>query len=117
MAMDKLIPVVMKLQDAFNVINVRNQIEMPQIVVVGSQSTGKSSVLESIVGRDFLPRGSGIVTRCPLVLQLKRIDAKNSQHMVMGKNGGQDNVEWGEFLHKKGERFYDFAKIRREIEE
>jgi len=41
---------------------------MPQIVVVGSQSTGKSSVLESIVGRDFLPRGSGIVTRCPLVL-------------------------------------------------
>ena len=49
-------------------INVRNQIEMPQIVVVGSQSTGKSSVLESIVGKDFLPRGSGIVTRCPLVL-------------------------------------------------
>lgn len=75
MAMEKLIPVVMKLQDAFNVINVRNQIEMPQIVVVGSQSTGKSSVLESIVGRDFLPRGSGIVTRCPLVLQLKRIEA------------------------------------------
>lgn len=24
------------------------------------QSSGKSSVLESIVGRDFLPRGSGI---------------------------------------------------------
>lgn len=66
--MEKLIPIVMKLQDAFNAINVRNQIELPQIVVVGSQSTGKSSVLESIVGRDFLPRGSGIVTRCPLVL-------------------------------------------------
>lgn len=56
-AMDKLIPIIMKLQDAFNVINVRNQIELPQIVVVGAQSTGKSSVLESIVGRDFLPRG------------------------------------------------------------
>ena len=55
--MDKLIPMMMKLQDAFNVINVRNQIELPQIVVVGAQSTGKSSVLESIVGRDFLPRG------------------------------------------------------------
>ena len=25
------------------------------------QSSGKSSVLESIVGRDFLPRGSGLV--------------------------------------------------------
>lgn len=66
--MEKLIPIVMRLQDAFNAINSRNQIELPQIVVVGSQSTGKSSVLESIVGRDFLPRGSGIVTRCPLVL-------------------------------------------------
>ena len=74
-AMDKLIPLVMKLQDAFNVINARNSIELPQIVVVGAQSAGKSSVLESIVGRDFLPRGSGIVTRCPLVLQLRRLDA------------------------------------------
>lgn len=35
-----------------------------------SQSSGKSSVLENIVGRDFLPRGAGIVTRRPLVLQL-----------------------------------------------
>jgi dynamin 1-like protein len=33
-------------------------------------------VLEHIVGKDFLPRGQGIVTRCPLVLQLKRIDPK-----------------------------------------
>ena len=65
----------MKLQDAFNAINLRGTIELPQIVVVGGQSTGKSSVLESIVGRDFLPRGSGIVTRCPLILQLKRLEA------------------------------------------
>jgi len=34
-----------------------------QIAVVGSQSSGKSSVLESIVGYDFLPRGTGICTR------------------------------------------------------
>lgn len=38
--------------------------------IVFQQSSGKSSVLESLVGRDFLPRGSGIVTRRPLVLQL-----------------------------------------------
>lgn len=38
--------------------------------LTSSQSSGKSSVLESIVGRDFLPRGTGIVTRRPLVLQL-----------------------------------------------
>ncbi|KAG1334869.1 Dynamin-related protein 1C [Cocos nucifera] len=31
---------------------------LPSVAVVGGQSSGKSSVLESIVGRDFLPRGS-----------------------------------------------------------
>ena len=25
--------------------------------------------------------------------------------------------EYGEFLHRKGEKFYDFSKIRKEIEE
>lgn len=34
------------------------------------QSSGKSSVIESLVGRSFLPRGTGIVTRRPLILQL-----------------------------------------------
>ena len=67
--MEQLIPVVNKLQDVFGAIG-SPAIDLPQIVVVGSQSSGKSSVLENIVGRDFLPRGSGIVTRRPLVLQL-----------------------------------------------
>jgi dynamin 1-like protein len=67
-----------------------------------------------------LPRGSGIVTRCPLVLQLKRIDEKNMQMMqAKDKKGNvlKEGNEWGEFLHKKGERFYDFSQIRKEIEE
>ena len=33
-------------------------IELPSIVVIGSQSSGKSSVLESIVGHEFLPKGN-----------------------------------------------------------
>ncbi|CAM9551733.1 unnamed protein product, partial [Choristocarpus tenellus] len=69
MAMEELIPIVNKLQDVFNAIG-ENPVGLPQIVVIGSQSSGKSSVLENIVGRDFLPRGTGIVTRRPLVLQL-----------------------------------------------
>ena len=44
--------------------------KIKKLVVVGSQSSGKSSVLENIVGRDFLPRGNSIVTRRPLTLQL-----------------------------------------------
>lgn len=41
------------------------------------QSSGKSSVLESLVGRDILPRGTGIVTRRPLILQLVHIDPED----------------------------------------
>lgn len=43
---------------------------LPSIVVVGSQSSGKSSVLESIVGHEFLPKGSNMVTRRPIELTL-----------------------------------------------
>ena len=45
-------------------------LSLPRIAVVGGQSAGKSSVLECIVGKDFLPRGTGMVTRRPLLLQL-----------------------------------------------
>lgn len=72
-AMDEhLISTINKLQDALAPLGGGSQspIDLPQITVVGSQSSGKSSVLENIVGRDFLPRGTGIVTRRPLVLQL-----------------------------------------------
>lgn len=45
-------------------------ISLPRIVVVGEQSSGKSSVLEALIGYDILPTGSGIVTRRPLWLRL-----------------------------------------------
>lgn len=44
---------VNKLQDVFATVGVNNPIDLPQIAVVGSQSSGKSSVLENIVGRDL----------------------------------------------------------------
>ncbi|KAA0146822.1 hypothetical protein FNF27_07408 [Cafeteria roenbergensis] len=75
--MDALIPIINRLQDVFNCIG-RPPVDLPQIVVIGSQSCGKSSVLESIVGRDFLPRGTGIVTRRPMVLQLYNVPAAPS---------------------------------------
>ena len=64
----KLVGLVDKLRD----IGLNDLISMPRIAVLGSQSSGKSSLLESIVGINFLPRGSGVVTRRPLELRLQR---------------------------------------------
>ena len=51
------------------------------------QSSGKSSVLESLVGRDFLPRGTGIVTRRPLVLQLIHVDKHDIEAHTLDSGG------------------------------
>uniref|UniRef100_A0A8C4I7R1 Interferon-induced GTP-binding protein Mx n=1 Tax=Dicentrarchus labrax TaxID=13489 RepID=A0A8C4I7R1_DICLA len=94
--MEDLIPLVNQLQDAFGSIGQNSDLDLPQIAVVGGQSAGKSSVLENFVGKDFLPRGSGIVTRRPLVLHLINT--------------------YAEFLHCKGKKFTDFDEVRQEIE-
>ncbi|KAK9456176.1 Dynamin central region-domain-containing protein [Dipodascopsis uninucleata] len=108
-----LISTVNRLQDAFATLGpTSNPIDLPQITVVGSQSSGKSSVLENIVGRDFLPRGTGIVTRRPLVLQLIN-RPKGKANGTSGESSEGD--EWGEFLHLPGQKIYDFNKIRDEI--
>ncbi|XP_068077174.1 dynamin-1a isoform X6 [Danio rerio] len=97
--MEDLIPLVNRMQDAFSAIGQNANLDLPQIAVVGGQSAGKSSVLENFVGKDFLPRGSGIVTRRPLVLQLINCP-----------------TEYAEFLHCKGKKFTDFDEVRQEIE-
>ena len=61
---------------------------LPQIVVLGSQSAGKSSTIESLVGLSFLPRGTGIVTRCPLLLHLRPRDTGPADYGVFGHGGG-----------------------------
>lgn len=95
------IGLINKLQDALAITGGNDSLDLPQIITVGEQSSGKSSVLEHIVQRDFLPRGSGIVTRRPLVLQLFR---------------ASDNTpEYAEFLHLPKQKFYDFEQVRMEI--
>ncbi|XP_071350417.1 dynamin-1-like protein isoform X2 [Trachinotus anak] len=111
--MEALIPVINKLQDVFNTVGA-DIIQLPQIVVVGTQSSGKSSVLESLVGRDILPRGTGIVTRRPLILQLVHIDADDRRKT--SEENGIDGEEWGKFLHTKNKIYTDFEEIRQEIE-
>ena len=60
---------MIELRNLLSSIN-HDTIRLPSIVVIGSQSSGKSSVLESIVGQDFLPKGSNMVTRRPIELTL-----------------------------------------------
>jgi hypothetical protein len=111
------------------------KIPLPQVAVVGSQSSGKSSVLEALVGRDFLPRGPEICTRRPLVLQLVKVPAGGGSGGIGSGSGGSapnghsysasaasaaaaaagqppPAREWAEFLHAPGKAFTDFERVR-----
>ncbi|KAI8988536.1 Dynamin central region-domain-containing protein [Mycotypha africana] len=97
-----IVELINKIQDAFAAVGGSETLDLPQIIAIGEQSSGKSSVLEQIVQRDFLPRGSGIVTRRPLILQL--ISSRN-----------QEEDDYAEFLHLPQQRIYDFDEVRDEI--
>ena len=96
----KLVNLVDKLRD----IGLNDHISMPRIAVLGSQSSGKSSLLEAIVGMNFLPRGSGVVTRRPLELRLCRLK-KNDPQPTYGQFKGDDK------------KYTDFNAIRNKIEQ
>uniref|UniRef100_A0A8C9MDY8 dynamin GTPase n=1 Tax=Panthera tigris altaica TaxID=74533 RepID=A0A8C9MDY8_PANTA len=74
------------------------ELERPQV----AHPCPRARVIISVLfpsHRDFLPRGSGIVTRRPLILQL-----------IFSK------TEYAEFLHCKSKKFTDFDEVRQEIE-
>lgn len=95
---------MINLVDRLRDIGVEQYIELPKICVLGTQSAGKSSVLESIVGMDFLPRGEGLCTRRPLELRLNHVPESEGK-------------PYGYFEEIKGEKFYDFDVVRQKIEE
>lgn len=74
---------------------------LPSIVVIGSQSSGKSSVLEAIVGHEFLPKGLNMVTRRPIELTL--VNTPNAQ------------AEYGEFPALGLGKITDFAQVQRTL--
>nr|AAR99716.1 interferon inducible Mx protein [Dicentrarchus labrax]AAR99717.1 interferon inducible Mx protein [Dicentrarchus labrax] len=75
--------------DSLRSLGVEKDLALPAIAVIGDQSSGKSSVLEALSGV-ALPRGSGIVTRCPLELKMKR---KKEGEEWYGKISYQDFEE------------------------
>ncbi|KAG7463692.1 hypothetical protein MATL_G00179310 [Megalops atlanticus] len=75
--------------DSLRSLGVEKDLALPAIAVIGDQSSGKSSVLEALSGV-ALPRGSGIVTRCPLELKMKRVKEEEGWHgkiIYQGKEG------------------------------
>ena len=74
---------------------------LPSIVVIGSQSSGKSSVLEAIVGHEFLPKGSNMITRRPIELTL--VNTPDAQ------------AEYGEFPALGLGKITDFAHIQKTL--
>ncbi|CAF95923.1 unnamed protein product, partial [Tetraodon nigroviridis] len=75
--------------DSLRSLGVEKDLALPAIAVIGDQSSGKSSVLEALSGV-ALPRGSGIVTRCPLELKMKR---RKEGEEWYGKISYQDHQE------------------------
>ena len=80
----------------------KETIKLPKICVLGNISSGKSSVLESLIDLDILPRGDGRVTRRPLELNLHHI------------NSGEP---YAIFEEKKDIKFTDFKKLKDTIEQ
>ncbi|EXJ83987.1 dynamin GTPase [Capronia epimyces CBS 606.96] len=101
---DQMMVLTRKMIEIRNMLNTVGQggaLTLPSIVVIGSQSSGKSSVLEAIVGHEFLPKGTNMVTRRPIELTL--INTPDSQ------------AEYGEFPALGMGKITDFSQIQRTL--
>lgn len=80
-----------------NLVEFKPELTLPKICVVGTQSSGKSSVLNSIIGMDFLPTGKNMTTRTPLDIRLHQLNQTNQSNQIKGSNEGW--VEFGDYNH------------------
>ena len=92
---------MIEIRSLLQTIGQSESLTLPSIVVVGSQSSGKSSVLEAIVGHEFLPKGSNMVTRRPIELTLV--------------NTPKAHAEYGEFPALGLGKITDFGQIQKTL--
>ena len=92
---------MIEIRSLLHTIGQSESLTLPSIVVVGSQSSGKSSVLEAIVGHEFLPKGSNMVTRRPIELTLV--------------NTPKAHAEYGEFPALGLGKITDFGQIQKTL--
>ncbi|KXS95343.1 hypothetical protein AC578_5281 [Pseudocercospora eumusae] len=92
---------MIEIRSLLQTIGQSESLTLPSLVVIGSQSSGKSSVLEAIVGHEFLPKGSNMVTRRPIELTLV--------------NTPKAHAEYGEFPALGLGRITDFSQIQKTL--
>ena len=101
---DQMMVLTKKMIEIRNILHTVGQsdtLTLPSIVVIGSQSSGKSSVLEALVGHEFLPKGLNMVTRRPIELTLV--------------NSPEAKAEYGEFPALGLGKITDFSQIQRTL--
>ncbi|KAL8712154.1 MAG: hypothetical protein Q9220_003588 [cf. Caloplaca sp. 1 TL-2023] len=92
---------MIEIRSMLQMIGQSDTLVLPSIVVIGSQSSGKSSVLEAIVGHEFLPKGSNMITRRPIELTLI--------------NTPDATAEYGEFPTLGLGKITDFSHIQKTL--
>lgn len=100
-----------------NSIEQKMKLETPKVVVVGTQSSGKSSVLNGILALDMLPIGRNMVTRTPLHLQLIQTSPDTDMAVEFGNyDEGQWKIEKRIKLTTPEPTLMEIDNIRDEIE-
>jgi GTP-binding protein EngB required for normal cell division len=80
------------LNNISNDLSINSGITVPSLVMIGSQSSGKSSLLNKILNMDMLPTGGKMVTRTPLNMEL--INTKTEFYTEFGqlRNGSWERL-------------------------
>ncbi|RMZ79881.1 hypothetical protein DV737_g3244, partial [Chaetothyriales sp. CBS 132003] len=87
---------MIEIRSMLNSVGQSAALTLPSIVVIGSQSSGKSSVLEAIVGHEFLPKGSNMVTRRPIELTLINTRDASAEYGVFPALGLGKMTDFGQ---------------------
>lgn len=91
-------PALLEKIDKLFACNVGEYINLPQLVVVGDQSSGKSSVLEGLTKLKF-PRNSGLCTRFATQIIFRRDPSLKTRRITgsiisTGHDDGSMNSSW-----------------------
>ncbi|KAK4141371.1 P-loop containing nucleoside triphosphate hydrolase protein [Dichotomopilus funicola] len=109
-------PALLDKFDRLRDLNIGNIVSLPQLVVVGDQSSGKSSVLESLTGFHF-PRAPGLCTRYVTQITCRRVDQESASISIIpsaGADAAQKEKLRGFYAETKNIAGEDFAKIFRD---